>query len=38
MPAAVIFSVFGVCLCLYGIYYAVVALSKKKRLSTGTVC
>ena len=30
MPFAVIFGVFGVCLCLYGIYYAVAAAAKKK--------
>ncbi len=30
MPFAVVFSVFGVCLYLYGIYYGVSALTKKK--------
>ena len=30
MPYAVVVSVFGVCLCLYGINYAVKAIAKKK--------
>lgn len=32
MPVMVVFSVFGVCLVLYGIYYSICAIAKKKAL------
>jgi hypothetical protein len=32
MPLMVVLSVFGVCLVIYGIYYALAARSKKKTL------
>jgi hypothetical protein len=32
MPLMVVLSVFGVCLVIYGAYYGLVAIGKKKAL------